>query len=253
MLLPEIDFATFTFIIAIIGFMPSAVNLSLIHSLWSVEKEKQSNHRPSKRQAMLDFNIGYIGSFVLAVCFLIMGAGVMHSSDIVLVDNPSAFAGQIISLYSNNLGNWSIILVGVSAFTIMLTTLIAALDGFGRIQSKSLSLLLHDHNRPANKNIEDQRFVDRTQTLMIVVIGLCACLILFKFLNSFKSFIDFVTIISFLVGPIMAILNHIVMFDANVPMSFRPSKVMCAWSMFGILVLSALSLAYLCTKFLYNP
>ena len=58
--------------------MPSALDLSILHSLWAVADRRAENEgaAPEQRlaQALADFKVGYIGSAVLAGCFVIMGA-----------------------------------------------------------------------------------------------------------------------------------------------------------------------------------
>ena len=93
LIVPRIDWATsamlvpkFTvstdvfFIVALLGMMPSSVDISVWHSLWSVAKTRDSGHRPTLRESLADFHIGYVGAFILAMCFVMLGAGVMHNS-----------------------------------------------------------------------------------------------------------------------------------------------------------------------------
>src|SRR5690554_4702238 len=64
--------AMFGFLIAMMGWMPAPIEVSVINSLWLQEKyKKQPDTRPF---AMLDFNLGYWSTTVLALVFLSLGA-----------------------------------------------------------------------------------------------------------------------------------------------------------------------------------
>jgi len=235
--IPTINLSELGFLIALMGFMPAGISLSVIHSIWSLEKAKATGHKPTKAEATLDLDIGYIGSALLAICFLFMGAGVLYTSGTQPASSAGAFANQVISLYSETLGaGWGVI-VGVSAITVMLSTLLTALDGFARVQASAIALVW-------GKEV-DQQPSQPVQRVMTLVIGSGAILVLFAFMASFKTFIDFVTTTVFIVGPVIAILNHLVMHRSDIPAEFKPGKGMRLWSVGGIVTLVVLSLFYL--------
>ena len=84
---------------------------------------------------------------------------------------------------------------------------------------------------------------------MMFVIGTLACAVLLMFMTNFKNFIDFVTITSFIVGPVIAILNHVVMHSQSIPISAKPSRFMAAWSLLGIAFLMLLTCFYVLSRF----
>ena len=238
--LPGLDFQTFAFVIALMGFMPAALSLSVLQSLWVVAKAEESGRTPNKRQVMLDFNFGYISSAVLAICFLIMGAGVMHPDAIEPAQSGAAFAGQVIGLYTSNLGEWSGIFVGVSAMMVMFTTLVTLLDGFPRTLGASAFYLASDGETPPPK-LDTSAYMKIASLLLLAG----ATLILLFLMRSFSDFIDFVTITAFIVAPFTAILNHIVMTRPTVPSQGRPGWALQAWSLVGVVALTFLSTGYL--------
>ncbi|MEL0162551.1 MAG: Nramp family divalent metal transporter, partial [Halieaceae bacterium] len=77
---PLSDLQTLAFVIALMGFMPAGIDLSVLQSSWAVAKQKAAGVKPTMQHAILDFKIGFFGSVGLAICFLLMGAGVMHST-----------------------------------------------------------------------------------------------------------------------------------------------------------------------------
>ena len=243
-LFPLSDLQTLGFVIALMGFMPSALDLAVLQSLWSVAKQKASGVRPSMQHAMTDFNIGYVVSAVLAICFLIMGAGVMHSAGEPPAAGAAAFAEQVINLYTSNLGRWTGALVGISAMLIMFTTLNAVLDGFPRLLATSMALLIPNPTG-ASAEIEKSPLL-RGSTLFLVI---AAALALMFLMSSFQTFIDFVTITAFVVSPITAVLNHLVMFSPNVPAEHRPTALLRNWSLLGIVALSGLALVFVYVRF----
>ena len=236
--LPIIDTKTLAFLLALIGFMPAGISLAIMHSIWTVEKSKESGHIAMKSEAMLDLNIGYIGSAVLAVCFLIMGAGTLYENQIELSANPGVFAGQVISLYSKTLGAWAGVVVGVSVFAVMISTLLTTLDGFSRLHNEALKQIL-------SADVGDDSKANNMRVPIMALIGISAISVLLLFMTNFRAFIDFVTITAFIVGPVIAILNHIVMHGKTVPENMRPSLIMSVWSITSVLFLLVLSGIYL--------
>jgi Mn2+/Fe2+ NRAMP family transporter len=71
------DAVSFAFLLALMGWMPSAIDISVWSSLWTLAKDRSAGSRASVRHALLDFRIGYLGTGVLAFAFVVLGAGVM--------------------------------------------------------------------------------------------------------------------------------------------------------------------------------
>ena len=74
-----LPYAQFGFLIAFMGWMPAPLDLSVWHSLWVMEKRKDEDDFTVKK-FLFDFNVGYIGTTVLAIFFLSLGALVMYGS-----------------------------------------------------------------------------------------------------------------------------------------------------------------------------
>jgi hypothetical protein len=173
-----------------------------------------------------------------------MGAGVMHPGGVVPEASAAAFAAQVISLYTTNLGEWAGTIVGVSALFVMFTTLITILDGFPRLLATGVQVLRAGSSKDVPK-------VDRSPLLYALtgLLTVAAAATLLWLMGSFKGFIDFVTITAFIVGPITALLNHIAITSPAVPAEYRPSTLMRRWSMLGIGVLSLLAMLYIYARF----
>lgn len=242
--LPPFSVAAFAFAVALMGFMPSGMELSVLHSCWSVAKQQDENRNIDAGEAMLDFNIGYVMTALLALCFVFLGAGVMHTSNVEPAGSAVAFASQVISLYTSSLGAWAGVIVGVSAFGVMFTTLVTVLDGFPRLYATIIQSLLAADGRVT-------RQVDRSPLMVGLALFLSAgaIAVLALFMRQFTGFIDFVTISAFVIAPVIALFNHIAMTSRDVPPDAQPSLVMQAWSWLGITMLSAITFAYLYLRF----
>ncbi len=226
------------FLIAFIGWMPAPIDISIWHSLWSTAKEDELGKRPSMRQSLLDFNIGYIGAALLGVCFLSLGALVMFGSGEKLSANGIAFAGQLISMYTSSLGSWTYPLIAIAALTTMFSTTITCLDAYPRVLRRSTEILI-----PETLNMNKYRRKLYWFWIIVVVAG---TLILERYLSGSMGFmVDLATTISFVTAPILAILNYKVITDKHMPENARPKPWLKNYARIGIVFLSAFSLFYI--------
>lgn len=85
-----------SFMVALMGWMPSAIDISVWHSLWTLERRKETGHKPSLGESLFDFKLGYFGTALLALGFLTLGALVMHGTGEQLSTQGAIFANQII-------------------------------------------------------------------------------------------------------------------------------------------------------------
>lgn len=241
---PLSDLQTLAFVIALMGFMPAGIDLSVLQSSWAVAKQKAAGVKPTMQHAILDFKIGFFGSVGLAICFLLMGAGVMHSTGEVPATSAGAFANQVIGLYTTNLGDWAGVVAGAAALFVMFTTLIAIVDGFPRLLATGWVALRSSESAEAID-------VGRSVPLYIstALLATAAISILMFLMSSFQAFIDFVTITTFIVSPITAGLNHLAITSARVPLEYRPSPLLRWWSILGITALTVLSVMFLYVRF----
>ncbi|MDA0325562.1 MAG: Nramp family divalent metal transporter [Bacteroidetes bacterium] len=219
------------FLIAFMGWMPAPLDVSIWHSLWAIQKKKQE-HNFNSKTASLDFNIGYLGTIVLGIGFLMLGGLVMHGSGKSFSANGGEFSLQLIEMYTKNLGEWSYIIIGVAALTTMFSTTLTTLDASPRAMNKTLELIL---DKPLNNGY--------TVWLIVLIIGTIS--IFFFFLSEMGSLIKIATILSFLTAPFYALMNYILICSKHTPQSFRPSKIMHFLSISGILFLIGFNIWYL--------
>lgn len=231
------------FLAGLIGWMPSAIDVAVWHSLWTLARSEATGEAPNMEDTRVDFNVGYIGTALLAVCFLIMGASVMHGSGVPFSDKAGPFAGQVISLYTTTLGDWAGPLIGVCAFTVMLSTTLTVLDGFARALSSFV-------DRLKGPEIPGQAEGGRRAYLVaLVVIGGGSLLLLQFYGGGMKALVMLATTLSFLTGPILAWLNHRAMCGDEVPEAHRPGPRMRTFSLVCVGLLTVLAVIWIVARY----
>lgn len=219
------------FLIAFMGWMPAPLDVSIWHSLWAVEKQKTTDIF-EKKSALLDFNIGYVSTIILGVCFLLLGGLVMYGSGKSFSDSGGEFSLQLIDMYTENLGDWSFAIIGVAAFTTMFSTTLTTLDASPRAMNKTMELIL-------------EKKIEKGYSAWLILLILGTAIVFFFFLSEMGSLIKIATILSFLTAPFYAIMNYLVLCSKHTPKAWQPSKIMHILSIFGILFLVGFNIWYL--------
>jgi Mn2+/Fe2+ NRAMP family transporter len=238
----ESSLVVFPFLIALMGWMPTALDLSSWNSLWTIERIKQTGYVPKLRETQVDFAFGYIVSAFLALCFITLGAYLMFGTGEQLSDRPDAFAHQVVTMYTNAMGPMSYWLIAVSAFSIMFGTCIAVLDGYARSAERILHLLF---SKEKGSEISHKKAYNGT---LIALIGCSFGLMYFTVYapnshpKAFKNLIDFTTTFSFVVAPIIAILNFRLVQKKFVGEDAKPGTIMQILSYLGISFLLTFSI-----------
>ena len=223
----------FTFLIALLGWMPSAVDLSPWVSIWTLERYQQTGFKPKLRAALQEFNLGYGFCVVLALCFLLLGALLLRTHDMALPSGTAAFAAGVIGLYTEVLGPWSAPFVGSAAFAAMLGTCIACLDGFSRSFSHGIAAL-----RDAPVNLTHER-------TSLVLISLGALLLIIAFPGDIRTLLDLGNILSFCIAPPSALAMLILVTRGQFPKAARPKRWLRWTAYFGLTFLLALTVLFL--------
>ncbi|MDA8657911.1 Nramp family divalent metal transporter [Flavobacteriaceae bacterium] len=219
------------FLIAFLGWMPAPLDISIWHSIWTLEKNKIQVKRPSLSESLFDFNVGYIATTFLALCFLGLGALVMFGTGIEFSNQGGAFAGQLIQLYTSNLGEAAYGLIAVAAFSTMLSTTITTLDASPRAMSKTIQLLIKK---------EKSYYIP---WLLILGLG-TGCIFLFL-LSEMGQLVQIATVLSFITAPLYAFLNFRLVLSKQMPREHQPKKGLKVLSIIGLLVLTGFTLFYL--------
>ena len=220
------------FLIAFMGWMPAPMDISIWHSIWSVEKQKEIKNI-SFKETIYDFNVGYITTIFLGFCFIGLGTLVMFNTEIEFSDKGLVFAGQLIDLYTLNLGKSFTGIISLAAFTTMLSTTITTLDASPRAFSKTIQLLFEK---------------DKDYYLFFLFILSFGTIGIFLFFQSEMGFlVQIATVLSFLTTPFFAWINLKLITSEFIPTKFQPSKLLIIFSWFGLVFLSAFTIGYLLT------
>jgi Mn2+/Fe2+ NRAMP family transporter len=231
------------FLIAFVGWMPAPIDVSVWSSVWNLEKNKQLGYKPKMRSVLLDFNIGYIGTAILALGFLSLGALVMYGSGKELSSGGVAFAGQLISMYTRSIGNWAFWIISIAALMTMFSTTITVLDAYSRVLPPILRNLLPDTgNSKINGKLQNSFWY------VLLIIG--ASLILAFAAKSMVHMVTMATTLSFLTAPVLAWLNYKVVTDSHMPEKDRPGMFLRVLSWIGIVFFTVFSFVYLYWKYI---
>ena len=231
------------FLLALMGWMPTAIDLSSWNSLWTLERMKQTNYKPKLKETLLEFRLAYLITGILAVMFVVLGSFMFYGSGEELSNNNSNFAHQVVTLYTQTIGDWSYIIIAASAFTVMFGTIIAVFDGYSRSLQRTVELIF-------TTNEEKIRTKFRTfYVLFLILISTGSLVVIFQFGNNLKELVDFATVLSFVIAPVIAIFNFRLVTGKFLEKEHQPSVLLKILSFAGIVFLSGFALFFLITKF----
>jgi Mn2+/Fe2+ NRAMP family transporter len=228
-----------TFLLALMGWMPAPLDIGAWSSLWILEKHKGDARPPTVAQALLDFNLGYVATVVLAFAFVSFGALVMFGTGAEFSPSGIAFARQLVDMYTGTLGAWSRWLIALVAFITMFSTTITVLDGYSRTLAAGSGLLLAQQRAPGKQS---------TKVFMIVLVVLAVAIIGF-FMGGMRALVDVATVLAFLTAPLVAVLNFTIVRRDNVPQDMRPGRFLSWLSWAGIGFLAGFSLVWIWVRF----
>ena len=220
------------FLIAFMGWMPAPMDISIWHSIWILEKKTDLKNKFSLKEGLFDFNVGYITTVILGICFLGLGALVMFGSGLEFSNKGNEFAGQLIDLYTSNLGESWYMIIAIAAFTTMISTTITTLDASPRAMSKTVQLLFKQKNKDF-------------YILWITILAVGTCLIFLFLLSEMGLLVQIATVLSFITAPFYAILNYRLVTSNYMPKENHPSLKIKILSLLGIVFLIGFTGVYL--------
>ncbi|MDG2492762.1 MAG: divalent metal cation transporter [Flavobacteriaceae bacterium] len=224
--------ANILFLIAFMGWMPAPMDISIWHSLWAIEKNKELHKNPTMKESLFDFNVGYWVTLILGICFMGLGAFVMFGSGIEFSSQGGTFAAQLINLYTATLGDGFYMIIAIAALTTMFSTTITTLDASPRVMSKTIELLYPNRNKK-----------DYKTWLLILALG---TIFIFMFLLSEMGIlIQIATVLSFITAPFYAFLNFKLVLSDQMPEEYKPNKSHKILSVLGIIFLTSFAMSYL--------
>lgn len=222
------NLAALGFIIALMGWMPAPLEFSAITSVWTAKKIRTDH--TSRYQGMVDFNVGYLTSAVLALFFLALGVFVQYGTGQEIATKGGAYVGQLIQMYTTTIGEWSRLLVAFIAFLCMFGTVITCADGYGRTNAECLSLIR------THTTADTEKYVMLWTTVAIVA----GYVLIAFFLGQMELLLKFAMISAFVTAPIFAYLNYSLIKSEgklSIPMKY--------YAISGIVFLSGFTLLFL--------
>ena len=236
--------AGLTLLVGLLGWMPSGMEASTMNSLWVVEKIRSSNYHPTLKESLLDFNIGYVFTIVLALLFLTIGAFSVYGTGQLLEGNATQFSNKLLNIFTGNIGQWAYPIIAIASFGTIYGTLVTILDAFPRSFIGGLRALKF---KEISKNDEQQKFLDKAYKICVVVVGVGSFLLFYLSAASMIKILEVATIISFLGAPIIGFMNLRAVQSAAVPVSHRPPKWMLILAYLGLLSMVGFAIYYLST------
>ncbi|MEZ5038486.1 MAG: hypothetical protein R2828_01280 [Saprospiraceae bacterium] len=244
-----LDGAGLVLMISLIGWMPAGIEASTMTSIWAVEKMNSSHYRPTLKEALFDFNLGYIFTTVLALMFLTIGAFTVYGSGELLDGNATQFSNKLLKVFTSNLGQWSYWVIALAAFGTIYGTLITVMDAFTRSFIRGIQVLKF---AKIENDDTQKRFLERNYNIFLPVIALGGFLLFYFSAASMLKVLEMATITAFLTAPIIAVLNLRAIQSDAVPVTHRPSKLMLGLAYLGLVAMLAFSVYYLLDLFVYR-
>lgn len=229
------DATGIAFLIALMGWMPTPIEASVWPSLWALEREKQTKYKPNYNELLFDFHVGYVGSAVMSLFFLGLGALVLYGTGIEFSTSSVTFSGQLVSVYAQTFGNWSIPVISGIALLTMFSTTLTVIDGYPRTLKASIVEISPTMKKHSSK----------LYWLWVLFLSVVSIIIIGVFTSSMKILLDFATVISFLAAPFFAYINFKVVKSDFFPEKYRPKKWLTVLSWMGLIFLVGFSIIYI--------
>ncbi len=264
---PTLPEGSIVLVAALVGWLPTGIDVSIWHSLWALEvrdrwrpvdsesslesgssvggqERAKADRRQTLRNGLLDMRCGYGLSFGLAVCFLLLGAQLASSLGTGGGPAPSTdgahMAVVISEAYAAVLGPWIVPAFLVAAFFAMFSTTYVVLDGFPRALSEALRLLV-----PARR---DGGWWSTPYWALIGGVWLAVSAILLLVGEKPILLTTLAALLSLAVSPVYYSLNYWCVTRGIADPALRPSRWLRGLSWAGILFVSAAAVLSLYLK-----
>jgi len=229
------NLTTLGFLLAFMGWLPAPLEFSIWTSLWTKRRQRLSQSHLTRKEVMIDFNVGYIFTAVLAMVFIGLGTLVMYGSGEVLAESGVKFIEELITMYTAHIGTWSQLIIEIVALTTMFSTTITCLDAYPRAISNTLFLAY-----PSMK-----KYYQLMYWYSVLILFFGSIILSGYFIKGMHDLLGITTTMAFLAAPLYAYLNYrVVTHDDIMPKEFQPGKWMRIWSLFGIFFLTSVGILF---------
>ena len=218
------DIGAIGFVVIMMGWMPAPIEISCLTSMWLKGQKKEQN--VTEKSAMFDFNVGYIGTALLALVFLALGALVLNGNGQELSKSGIGFSHQLVSMYATTIGEWSRYLIAIVAFFCIFGSTITVIDGYSRALAEAQLLI-------QKKELEQQNYLNG----WMIFISITAMVVLLFFTAQLMTMLNFAMILAFMTTPIFALLNYQLVVKAKLTGKLALTARMKALSWIGLVYL----------------
>ena len=249
---PAIPAGSLLLLAALLGWMPTGIDVSVWHSLWALERRDtwsaaaaragRAGTRGTLRVGLADMRLGYGLSFVLAVMFLSLGAEVLRPAG--EIPSGAGVAITIARLYTDVLGAWTYPLFLTAAFFGMFSTAYGVLDGFPRAFRETIRRLRA--GRDEGIRITRVPAVGGQALYWAFLMGSLALAILETvLLPDPLILVTIAAVTSFLVGPVQYALNYVCVTRLIPDSALRPGAALRAWAAIGLICMVGASALFI--------
>jgi Mn2+/Fe2+ NRAMP family transporter len=216
------------FLLALMGWMPAPLDISVWSSLWTLAKCEVEDREANVEDCRFDFHVGYVVTAVLAVAFVSFGALLMFGTGQEFSGSGLVFARQLADLYAGTLGEWSRWVIATVAFITMFSTTLTVCDGYTRTLVGCVRLL----RAGSRWQVADAAGGRSAYLGVLAAVVLAGWAVIAYGMSGLKTLIDVATITAFLTAPVVAWLNFAAVRHPLVPAVQRPGHVyqVLAWA-----------------------
>lgn len=247
--IPEIPTGSLLLVAALLGWMPTGIDVSVWHSLWALQRADVwestaaraggSGRRAAMRIGLTDMRVGYGLSFLLSIMFLSLGAEVLLPAG--EVPSGAGVAISIARLYTDVLGPWVYPLFLTAAFFGMFSTAYGVLDGFPRAFRETIRRL----GRGVSSDRDAGWQLGRRLYWGFLLASLALAVAETAWLPDPVLLVTIAAVTSFLVAPILYCLNYLCITRLIEDPQLRPGRILRLWAVAGIVCMLGASVLFL--------
>lgn len=236
-----LSWTNLAFLIALMGWMPAPIEISVWQSLWIQSKSESTGHKMTPSEGKFDFNFGYVLTILMAAVFLGLGATLMYGRGAEFSASSAGFAKQLLEMCTNGLGEAFRPIVAAAAMATMFSTTITLVDAYPRSLHACFKLL-------QNPNEPNTRFRFKDKAVWVGTFSILALGVIFTLVSRLATLVDLATTIAFLAAPFFAYLNYKLVFNPNFPPEHRPNNGYKALALSGLAYLIVFSVLFLANQ-----
>jgi Mn2+/Fe2+ NRAMP family transporter len=232
LVVPALPPGSMVLVAAMLGWMPTGIDVSVWHSFWTIEKHRRSPDatRASAevrarrlRTSLWDMRTGYALSLATGLMFVTMGA--VHLADRGASLDGVGLIAALSTAYTNILGAWMYHVFMLTAFFAMFSTSYTVIDGFSRSFSECCAVL--------SGRLSGVRPRFRTYAGFAIISSVTACAILI-YVGNPVTLVVVASLISLTAAPLLYSFNlYCVLRHIREP-AFRPSTTCVMLGLAGV-------------------